>query len=153
MYVAILSIICLAITNILVSFSKTYHTVSALSVVDRSGIDVMERMTRDIRGATSVDVATSTFVSSPGVLSLITTSGAVSTTTKFYVQSGVLKVDVNGSYFGPLTLSNTSVTSLIFRLLDNGTTTAVKIDLTLQGTVGTTTKIKNYHSTVVLRGQ
>ena len=152
-YVAILSAISAIVVNMLLSLTGSYRTISALRIAEHSGIDSMERMTRDIRGATSVDTGNSTLNSSPGVLTLISTINFVSTTTKFYVQNGVLKVDINGSYFGPLTLSNTLVTNLVFRLLNSGTSNAVKIDLTVQGTVGATTKTKTYHSTVILRGE
>ncbi len=153
-YIAILSFVSFVVISMLLSFTNSYRTVTALRITEQSGIDSMERMTRDIRGAADVDTVNSTFGTSPGVLTVQSNlNGVLSTTTKFYVQGGILKVDVNGAYYGPLTLSNTNVSSLIFRYLDNGTTTAVKIDLTITGTVGTTTKVKNYHTTVVVRGK
>lgn len=151
-YVSLLTIIFVASINMLLSFSQSYRTLSALRVAEHSGVDSMERMTRDIRSATSVDSGNSTLGISPGVLTLTATSNGVSTTTKFYVQNGVLKVDVNGAYFGPLTLSSASTTSLIFRLISNGNSDAVRIDMTVLGTVGNITKSKNYHSTIVLQG-
>jgi type II secretory pathway pseudopilin PulG len=152
-YVAILAVISTVIINMLLSFTSTYKTVVALRVAEHSAIDAMERMTREIRSSNSVDTGNSTLGISPGVLTLQTYSGALSTTTKFYVSSGVLKMDVNGAYFGPLTLSNATVNSLVFRLLDNGFSQAVKIDLSITGTVGAVTKTKTYHSTVILRGK
>lgn len=152
-YVAILSIISLVITNTLVSFTRGYHTISALNEVDRSGVDVMERITRDIRAAKSIDIANSTFGSNPGVLTLIAISNGVSTTTKFYLQSGVVKVDINGVYFGPLTLSGAVVNSLIFSKLSTSVSSGVKIDMTISSTVGTAVESKNYHSTIILKGQ
>jgi type II secretory pathway pseudopilin PulG len=151
-YVSLLSAIFLVATNMLLSFSKSYRTLTALGLAEHSAIDSMERITRDLRSATSVDVANSTLGTSPGVLTLVTTSAGVSTTTKFYVQNGVLKVDVNGVYFGPLTLTSASTTSLTFRLLSNTNSDAVKVDMTVQGTVGSVVKSKTYHSTIILHG-
>lgn len=151
-YVTLLSVIFMVAINLLLSFSTSYRTLTALRIAERSGIDSMERMTRDIRGATSVVTASSTLGTSPGVLTLVSTYNSVSTTTKYYVQNGVVKLDVNGVYFGPLTLSNASTTNLVFQYLQNGTSNAVKVDMTITGTSGAITKSKTYHTTIILKG-
>ncbi len=148
-YVAILGVISVVMINMLLSFTQTYKTVVALRAAEHSAISSMERITREVRAAGSVDTGVSTLGTSPGVLTLT----SIATTTKFYVSSGVLRMDINGTYFGPLTLSNTTINSLIFRLLDNGFSQAVKIDLTITGTVGNVSKTKTYHSTIILNGQ
>lgn len=151
-YVTILSVFFVIIINSMLSFATPYKKILALRLVERSGLDSMERITRDIRSATTVDTANSTLGSSPGVLTLVSTSGGVSTTTKFYVQNNILKVDVNGVYQGPLSSSSSTVNSLIFNTITNSISTAVKVDLIIQATVGTTTEIKSYHSTIILKG-
>lgn len=151
-YVAILSIITVVIANTLVSFSRSYRDLLALRIVDHSGIDAMERITRDTRSATTVDLANSTLGTSPGVLTLIKTTNSISTTTKFYIQNGILKTDVNGTYSGPLTLSKASVTNLVFTKINSSVGSAVKVDMTIGATVGAVTKNKNYHSTIILKG-
>lgn len=152
-YISILFMILIVVVNTVISYTRSYRTLGALRTVENSAMNAMERMTRDIRGATSIDTANSTLGSSPGVLTIVSTSGTVSTTTKFYVQGGVLKVDVNGTYFGPLTLSNASTTSLTFTRLTSTVSSAVKIDMTIDGTSGPVTKTKTYHSTIILKGQ
>ncbi len=152
-YVAILSLISIVIINMLLSFTKSYRVVTALRLAEHSGIDSIERVTRDIRGATTVDSANSTLGTSPGVLTLNSTVNGTPTITKYYVQNGILEIDVNGSYFGPLTLSSASTTNLIFRKLTSGNSTAVKVDMTVQALVGGVLRTKNYHSTIILRGQ
>ena len=150
-YVAILSVISLLAINTILSFGPSYHSLLAYRLAENSGILSMERMSREIRAATSVDTINSTLGSSPGVLTIVATANSISTTTKFYIQNNILKVDVNGSYSGPLSLSNTSVSNLVFTLLLNTKTTAVKIDMTLQATSSPVTKTKTYHSTIVLK--
>ncbi len=152
-YLAILSIVSVLILNTLLSFTESYRTLAVLRVVEHSGIDSMERMTRDIRSAYGVDLPNSTFGTSPGVLTLNSTISGASKTTKFYVQNGTLKVDVNGAYFGPLTSANTTVTNLVFDKISNTNSTAIRITLTVSGTVSGTTKVKTYHDTIILRGQ
>ena len=152
-YVSLMAIIILVVVNTVLSFTKTYKEVGALRIVEHSGEDAMERMTREIRGATSIDNANSTLGTSPGVLTLISGPSGATKVTKFYVQNYILKMDINGSYYGPLSLSNASVTSMTFRDLSSGISHAVKLDLTIQGTSGTITKTKTYHSTIILKGQ
>ena len=151
-YVAILTIVSILVVNTILSFTRSYRDLEALRVVEHSGIDSMERMTRDIRAATGVDIGNSVFNTSPGVLTIVTTANSVSTTTKFYLDNGVLKVDINGTLSGPLTLTSASITNLTFRRLVSGISEAVKIDMTIQATVGNTTKVRTYHSTIMLTG-
>jgi len=150
-YVSILAIFFITIVNSLLAFSKPYRELTMLRIIERSGLESMEKISREIRGATSVDIVNSTLGTSPGVLTLISTAGGVSTTTKFYVDNGILKLDVNGTYYGPLTNATTTVTSLVFYRMTNTNSTAVKYDMTLEMTIGSTTKSKSYHSTVILK--
>src|SRR6185436_640507 len=134
-YIAILTLFSVTIINVILSFSSSYRTLLALRMVDSTGIDAMERITRDIRSASSIVTGQSTLGSNPGVLTLLATANGVSTTSKFYIQNNTLKVDVNGVYLGPISGSNTSVTSLIFRSLSTGISSAVKVEMTVQSTV------------------
>ena len=152
-YVAILSIFSITIVSSILSFSQSYRNLLALRMVDNTAIDAMERMTRDIRSASSVVLASSTLGVSPGVLTLISTANGFSTTTKFYIENSLLKVDVNNTYLGPLSVSGSSVTNLVFTKITSPISSAVKIDMAVQGTVGSIIKTKTYHDTVILRGQ
>ncbi len=147
-YISLLVVIVLVAVNTMLSFASSYRQLGALRVAEHAGMDAMDRMTRDIRAAASVNAAQSSLGSDPGMLTLVNTG----TTTKFYVQNGVIKVDVNGTYSGPLTISNASVMSLIFTELSNANTSAVKVDMTVTGTAGPVTKTKTYHATVIMKG-
>jgi type II secretory pathway component PulJ len=151
-YVALVFLISTVVVQMLVNFSQTYRTLITLRNIEHAAIDSIERMTRDIRGATTVIEGSSVFGTNPGVLTLVKTVNSVSTTTRYYVDNGVMKLDVNNVYFGPLTSSNTSVTNIVYRLLNNGTSKAIKIDMTIQGGTGPAMKTKTYHSTIVLGG-
>ncbi len=151
-YVALLAIFFYVIVNTLLSFTRPYKELIMLRDMERSALESMEKMSREVRLATTIDTVNSTFSSSPGVLTLVATSNGVSTTTRFYVDSNTLKLDINGVYFGPLTNSTTRVTSLVFHRLTNTNSDAVKIDLTIETTYGSTTKSKKYYSTIILKG-
>lgn len=145
-YISILAVIFVLVVQTVLSYTGSYRNLGALRAAEHTGIDAMERITREIRGATSASTLTA------GELTLTTTSNGVSTTTRFYVQNSVLKVDVNGVYSGPLSVSNSTVTSLTFSSYSNTNSTAVKVDLTVVGSSGSVSKTKTYHSTIVLKG-
>jgi prepilin-type N-terminal cleavage/methylation domain-containing protein len=151
-YIALIAIIFVFVINLVLSFASSYKDIAALRIVDRSAMNSLERMTRDIRNATSIDMVLSGFNVNPGTLALIETTAGVSTTTRFYIQSGTLKVDVNGVFSGPLTGNRATVTNLVFHLLTSTSSQAVKIDMTVQGTSGTVSKTKSYYSTIILKG-
>ena len=149
-YISILSVISITIVSTIVSFSQSYKTIKVLGAIDNSAINTMEKMTSEIRKSASVSSINSDFVSDPGFLTLVATS---SNMTKFYVQNNIIQMDSGGSYFGPITSSDTKVTGLKFTLLKWGNSYAVKIDMTVNGTSGIISKTKTFHSTTVLRGK
>jgi hypothetical protein len=150
-YVAILSIISLLIISTVLSFTSGYRSILALRIVDHSAVDIMERITRDIRSAKQVDSINSVFGTNSGVLIITSTINGSDAIEKFYLQNDVVKLDINGNYFGPLSISNSIINSLVFTKMDSGISTAIKIDLTVSAVVGTVTESETYHSTVILK--
>jgi Tfp pilus assembly protein PilW len=150
-YLGLLTLVFLIIIATILSFTSSYRTLAALRSLDHSATGALERITRDIRNATSVDTVNSTFLSNPGVLVLTTTQGGVSTTTRLYVETNVLKVNVNNVLVGPLTTSDVAVTNLVYTLSTSTYSRAIKIDMTLQATNGPVVQTKTYHSTIVLK--
>ncbi|MBX4198177.1 prepilin-type N-terminal cleavage/methylation domain-containing protein [Candidatus Parcubacteria bacterium] len=147
-YVSILAVIFLLIVRTVLSFTGSYRDLIVLRALDRSAYNSFERMSRDIHGASSINTLQSSLGTSPGALAL---AAGAATSTRFYVQNEKISVDVNGVYVGPLTVKNTAVSSLIFRMI-SGTTTAVRIDLTLTASSGPVIRTKTFHSTVLLEG-
>lgn len=148
-YLSIFVVVSVLVIKLILSFVSSYRFISVSHRLERSAISAMERMTREIRLAGNVNSGQSVFSSNPGTLSLV----ANSTTTKFYISGGRIMMDVNGSQVGPLTESSVSVTNLVYHLVSNSNSDAVKIDLTLETSLGGVVKTKNYHDTVVLKGQ
>jgi len=151
-YISLLSVITIVLVNTVLSFTSSYKELAVLRAIDESAIDVMERLTREIRNSSGVDMVTSSFNSNPGFLTLTTVSGGVLSTQRFYLDDGVVKVDIDGVYLGPLTLSSATITNLVFRKLDNTVSSAIKIEMTISATVGEITKARDFYSTVVMRG-
>ena len=151
-YISIIAVIFMLVISTVLSFTGSYHKLTALRNVENSAVDALERMTRELRDATDVNAAESVLGTSPGVLTLTKTYEGISTTTKFYVGDEILKIDVNGSYVGPLSGAGVRVTSLVFNLITTPRSQAVKVGITLNGTDGQTSVVKTYYSTIMLTG-
>lgn len=152
-YILILTMLLLVIVNILVVLVSSERSIKTSRNIENAAAVSMERMTREIRNATSIDVANSTFGGSPGVLTLNTIdSSGNPESIKFYLSSSVVSLDQYGVYIGPLFPSSVTATSLIFREIDSGKSIAVKIEMTLTAGNGSYAKTASFYSTAILRG-
>jgi type II secretory pathway pseudopilin PulG len=151
-YVVLLVVILLLVVNSLLSYTASFRQLAALKAINQSAIVSLERMTRDVRSASSASTTASIFNTSPGRLVIVQASGSNSTTTKFYVVNGSLQLDVNNVNIGPLTPSNVGVTSLVFVLSTSSVSQAIKIDMGLTATSSQVVRTKTFHSTIILKG-
>jgi type II secretory pathway pseudopilin PulG len=144
-YVTLISVIFLLIVNTLLSFSSSYRQLEANRLLEHTAIDTLERLSRDIRNANTITV------NGTGDITLTQSTGSISTTTRIYLQSGDVKLDINGTYFGPLCVRNSQVTNLTFTLATSSEANAVKIDMTVQASSGSVIRTKQFHSTVIAK--
>lgn len=151
-YVALFSALSVLLVKSLVTSLNVYAAAQSYRRVQAEGELAMERMTREVRSATSITTGSSTFDTSPGVLVLSGTdsSGATRTVT-FLVSGGQLQINDNGTT-GTLTSSSVSISSLIFRKITTAVGTAVKIELTLSTNVGRSVSA-SFYDTIILRGK
>jgi len=146
-YVAVLVVLLLAITGMLFSMTRSYAAFVGARNLNASASIALERMTREIRAANSITAGSSVFDTSPGRLTIV----GPATTTEFYIAGDTLYVRENGVDSGALTRSGVSVDSLVFRQLDSGISSGVRIELTLSAVTGTTTKTEQFSAFSVLR--
>ncbi len=148
-YVSLLSILLAVVVEMSLVVAKSYRTIKAARFMENTAVASFERMTREVRLSQNIVSASSTLGSHPGVLFL--TTGPASTT-EFYLESGVLKLKEDGVYQGPLSATGTSITNLVFRVATNTRSSAVKIEMTIEGSSGNVTRTKNFSGTAVTRG-
>ena len=152
-YLALLTLLTIAIVNATVLMAQSYRNVKAVRSIESSAVSAMDRMEREIRNASNVNGSQTTYNSSPGSLMINTTDASgTAATLRFYLSSNKVMLDRNGASIGPLTSSDSIVSSLIFRSISTSTSAAVKIELTIQS--GTTTSYisKNFYDTAIMRG-
>lgn len=114
---------------------------------------VLDRLTREVRQAYDVDQIESSFATHPGRLTLkkVDASG-VSTTTEFYVENGNIKLKEGGVPQGILGASNVSVDLLVFDIITNANTKAIRTRMQLTAQKGSLEKTKTFYATTILRG-
>jgi hypothetical protein len=114
--------------------------------IENSAIATLDRIVRDIRASTDVDLAGSSFGVDNGYITLtVPVSGEVPRKRKFYLSGGKVMLDdvTDGvTPIGQVSLSGVSVTSLKFTNITESTNSkAIKIEMTLVGTRGGGTKV------------
>lgn len=146
-YIAILAFLFFMVAETLTTIARTYRATAVTRSLSSSGLTALDRMSRDIRNASSVDQAQSVLNTNPGKLVLL--SGA--TITEFYVEQGLINIRENGISKGSITLDSATTTNLVFRLITTPKSSAVKVEMTLQSGTGTDFRTANFYNTVVLR--
>jgi Tfp pilus assembly protein PilW len=151
-YLTIFVAITVAIINSTVVLAKSYRNVGSIRAIENSAISSMERMTREIRDATSINNSLTTYNTNPGVLALNSTNDAGTVETlRFYVSGNKLLLDRNGVNIGQLSLSDANISSLIFRSIATSTVSGVKIEMTIDNGSTTPYITKNFYGTAILR--
>ncbi len=108
----------------------------------------LERITRDIRGAVTVNTGLSTLGTTPGVLTL--TNNA--TTTTYSISGGALSLTVNGVSLGALTGSGVTINDFVVNRYVGTSTELVRVKLTLSAVTKAASTTRTYYTSAVLRG-
>ena len=151
-YVALMAIITLAVSQSLVVVLKSNRTSFAEMNIRNSGYGAMEGMLREINASGSVDLP----IITGSVLQL--NQNSASTTARFATSSaGALNFYKGSSsstviLIGPLTSKGVIVKSLIFTQIKTAKSLAIRIQMQLEATVSNQTKTEWFNSTAILRG-
>jgi hypothetical protein len=121
--------------------------------INSAAISAFSRFSRDVRRATSIDLADSTLGASSGRLTLLMRKpdGTYDRTT-FYLSGEQVRINQNGVYEGDITQSNLAVSNLTFRRFLIATTTAMRIEMTIAPDASSTVPALNFYGTYVMRG-
>lgn len=152
-YVALFSSMSVIAMNALFGTIKSFDALRISRDINDSSVGIMERVTRDIKGATAIDFAQSTFGASPGRLTLNTVSASgTPVVVEYYVDASTLRFKEDGVEKGSLMSAKTTVDALVFRYINSGTTAGVKIELHLSSTRGRASMVNHFYDTVLMRG-
>ncbi len=153
-YLSIFTVMSIAVINSLIVVMNSFNTTRTNRDLLESASSSIERMSREIRQAKSIDTTNSSLDTDPGVLQLNSTdSSGNSTLIKFSTSNGALNLYQGGVLTGNLLGQNITVTSLVFRRINTTVGEAVKIEMTLEDTASKDQKTSNFYDTIILRGE
>ena len=152
-YSAILAVMSILVVNTIILMTRSFGRFNVSRNINNSVEVAMERMTREIRLADSVDFISSDFDIHPGRLTLNTVDSLNQpTTVEFFASTTVLMLREGILDPQPLTSSAVDMTNLIFREdTSSSTSKAIKIEISLQADNGKYQKTDNFYNTVILR--
>lgn len=152
-YIALLGLISFLVIGAIVQMARAFVAFQVTQSITNSGNIAMERMAREVRNAKAIKAASSTFDVHPGrlVLFIDDIDTGASTTIDFFVSTSTLWAQVGTDSPEPLLAASTTVDNLVFREITSSTTKAVKTEMTISLTKGTTTRSANFYNTVLLR--
>lgn len=153
-YTGILILIVAVVGSTLLALSRSYGAIISEQRVDQAAQDAMDRMVREIRRASSINAAASTFNATSSVLSLNSTdtSGNAETVKLYLVGTSTIHLMLNGTDSGPLNPSGATVSALVFRSITTAESSAVKIEMTVSSGTSTSYRSRNFYETAALRG-
>lgn len=145
-YTAIFTLLLFVVVQTLVSFVETQGELRSLRRVENSAVVFLDRISREIREAESVNVSGSTLGTHPGKLSITKDSY----TYLFEISNGVMNLSINSVDQGPLTESEASIDSFIVNQFSNGSEEIVQMRLTLSSGQGKYNVTKDFNLSVGL---
>ena len=152
-YAVLFAALSIVLINSLIVMLRAFNETRVNNDLMESAQTSIERMTREIRTADSIDTGVSVFASNPGTLKLNTTDASgTAKTVQFDRTSNAVRFTDNGTVSGNLTGAQVSVTSLIFRNITTTEGSAVRIEMTLQSLRSSANRSVTIYDTVALRG-
>lgn len=152
-YVAILAIVSVIAINATLAMLRAFSDIRVSRDVNNTATVMLERIAREVRGATSVDTGQSILGVNPGVLILNTKdSGGNDTTIEFSITNNLMRVKEGGVDKGALNSGSVVVDNIVYYLVSGVNSDAVKIEMQLTGKRGSVQKTRKFYDTVVLRG-
>lgn len=151
LYIFVLTII-VSITTLSVTTSfKFFEEIKSNRNIIDSSVVAMERISREIKQADSVDSVSSVFGTSPGSLYISTTESGTTYTRSFAVSGGEIVLSQNGTVVGSLTSSNNvTINSLIFYRIVTSRGDAIRVVLTVSDTSSSPRSV-TFYNTINLR--
>ncbi len=152
-YLAIFTMLSILVINSLITVMTSFSTTRTNRDLLESGSTAVERISREIRQAKTIDVTNSVLGSSPGVLQLNSTDGSGNALIiKFITSGGALNIYEGGTLKDNLLGQNITINSLVFRRIVTTNSEAVKIEMTIQDNNSKSVKTANFFDTIILRG-
>ncbi len=153
-YIALMTIILASLIFLIDQASHTYSMLKSNRGIERSAINVMNKISEIASVSTKIEMADTVFEDNSGSIAMIefNNEGTESTTTKFYLESGRVVMAQNGSVLGPITLAESNVTKLMFKNMSTSTINGFKVELSIDNASSSAEYMsKAFYNSYILR--
>ncbi len=152
-YIGLMTVILFSLISLIESASKTYLILKSSRSIERSAINVINNLNNQVSISSKIDIPNTIFDNASGSIALISYDGSGhSTSTKIYLSNNQAMLSQNNVIVGPLSLSDTRVTKLIFRNMSTSTLNGFKVEMTIDnGTSSQKYMSENFYNSYILR--
>lgn len=155
MVIFISTLLMVSLSQATNSLYTTYRNIDSLRQIESGAISTLDRLTREIKNSTSIDLSNSIMDSDSGKLSLNVASSTGSYNTRIYASSSRLYIIRDGVELGPLSPDGVKVTLINYSLISsaNSTATGIRMELVLESPGDSQAKwSKTFYATAIMRG-
>lgn len=150
-YVSGLIILGTIIITMLVQFYSIYKEIVAAPRADRTGLLLVDRITKEIRSANSIDMAQSQFNNTNGVLEINTLTEGAIIEKRFFVENGIAKYQEDSNNPVNLSSDDFTVSNFNFYYVDTPVSEGVRFTLEIAYQIENATQTKSYTGFAILR--
>lgn len=143
-YIALLAIISVLIINSMLFLVPSYNSLKVTRDINNAAVSTLERITREVKSASGVDVVNSVFDVQEG--KLVLNDG-----TSIYLSGGRVYIQEGSGDPNPLTRKEVTVTDLTLEHFIGTESEAVQVRMTVEGSRRNITKTGNFHTAATLR--
>lgn len=153
-YTGLLAFLCVLVVRASLSMHETYVYVKTLTDINNAATLSMERMSRYIRDAESINGALSVLGSDPSVLVLNIPVGAGETEEVSFSRDAQDRLVLQEEGEDPIIITpdHLEVSNLVFRTITTSHSEAIKIELSIANTIKGETVERNYYNSIIMRG-
>ena len=145
-YIILFVILSVAVIDAMITMTRALKE-TAIQAELMQGGNVMERISREIRGAYGINS-----ISASDLKLNTKDSNGVNKTVEFLLSSSNVKFLENGGFTGNLNTSDIVITALTFTQINTTKGIAIKIFLTIKSNHDIQNRTENFYDTIVLRG-
>lgn len=149
------TILMIGMSQAINSLYVTYRNIDSLRQIESGAISTLDRLTREIKNSTSIDLSNSIMDSDSGELSLNVASSTGSYNTRIYASSSRLYINRDGIELGPLSPDDVKVTIVNYSMINspNNTATGIRMELVFESPDGSQANwSKTFYATSIMRG-
>lgn len=150
-YAAIFTMVSVLVINSFITVSATFSTIKTNRDLMHSGLNVTERISREVHKANSIDLINSNLEN--GVLYLNSLDESLNpVVVGFVYESNILNFYRDGVIVGNLLSGNVVLDSLVFRRIDTTKGEAIKVEMNIRDIKSKRNKAVNFYDTFILKG-